>query len=65
LRFLKAFADEGVNIISLGAGYDSTFFWLSDTIEKGGEVGGFTKDKLTYIEIDFDDIVTKKINIIK
>ena len=30
LRFLKAYGavNQKVNIVSLGAGYDSTYFWL-------------------------------------
>jgi len=27
-RFLAKYADTRVNIVSLGAGYDSTYFWL-------------------------------------
>ena len=40
------------NIVSLGAGYDSTYFWL-----KSQEV---SKD-VCYIEIDYPDVIKKKI----
>ena len=53
-RFLEQFPSS--NIVSLGAGYDSTFFWLkSQNLSTG----------ITYIEIDFLDVVTKKIKTIK
>ena len=44
------------NIISLGSGYDSSFFWLKNQ--------QLSKD-VCYIEMDFDDVVTKKIKTIK
>jgi hypothetical protein len=40
----------------LGAGYDSTFFWLKSQ--------NLTTE-VTYVEIDFLDVVTKKIKTIK
>lgn len=53
-RFLEQFPDS--NIVSLGAGYDSTFFWLkSQNLTTG----------ITYVEIDFPDVVVKKIKTIK
>lgn len=50
----------------MGAGYDTTYFWLHDSILNGEikDVGDL-KDKVTYVEIDFDDIVLKKIHTIK
>ena len=56
LRFLKAntSANQKVNIVSLGAGYDSTYFWLR-------KHHGITHDTVDYIEFDFDDVVKKKI----
>ena len=53
-RFLDQFPYS--NIVSLGAGYDSTFFWLKSQ--------KLTTD-VTYVEIDFLDVVTKKIKTIK
>lgn len=29
-QFLSVYGDQQVNIVSLGAGYDSTFFWLKE-----------------------------------
>lgn len=58
LRFLNAFKDsEKVNILSLGCGYDSTFFWL---LECHPELSS----KMCYIEIDYDQVVNKKIETI-
>ena|SRR5438105_5425541 len=55
-----------INIVSLGAGYDTTYFWLHDSIYNGEikDVGDL-REKVTYVEIDFDDIVLKKIHTIK
>lgn len=66
IRFLQAHKDQNINIISLGAGYDTTYFWLHDAIAYGEikDVGNL-KDKVSYIEIDFDDIVLRKIHTIK
>ena len=60
LRFLKAntSANQKVNIVSLGAGYDSTYFWLR-------KHHGITHDTVDYIEFDFDDVVKKKIQTIR
>jgi tRNA wybutosine-synthesizing protein 4 len=44
------------NIISLGAGFDSTFFWL-----KAAKIS----DKVCYIEVDYPDVVRKKIQVIR
>lgn len=64
LKFLKAYHDKEINILSLGSGYDSTFFWLHDSLQKG-EIKDITLEKLTYIEVDFTEVVVKKINIMK
>lgn len=64
-KFLDAYRDsDKINIVSLGAGYDTTYFWLIDAIEKG-EIKNFKKEKLAYIEIDFDEVAMKKTHIIK
>lgn len=47
-----------VNVVSLGAGYDSTYFWL-----KNNDAG--IDEKVDYIEIDFEHVVKKKVAIIK
>lgn len=52
--------------MSLGAGFDTTYFWLHESIANGEIKNvGDLKDKVTYVEIDFDDIVIKKIHTIK
>jgi len=40
-----------VNILSLGAGYDSTYFWLKSQN---------LATEIDYIEVDFPDLVQKK-----
>ena len=42
-----------MNILSLGAGFDTTYFWL-----KGANAD--LDEQVTYVEIDFKDVVTKK-----
>lgn len=46
LRFQKLF--EKVNIVSLGAGYDSTYFWLKSLK---------LDTQIDYIEIDFPQLI--------
>lgn len=54
VRFVTQFRE--CNIISLGAGFDSTYWWLkSQQIES----------KVTYIEIDYPDVIKKKLEAIK
>ena len=57
-RFLAAFKEsERIQILSLGAGFDITYFWLRDQ---------FPSDKnLKYFEVDFNDVVEKKIQMIQ
>ena len=53
-KFLSAFKEsETVQILSLGAGFDVTYFWLRDVAP--GE------KNLRYYEVDFRDVVEKKI----
>jgi O-methyltransferase involved in polyketide biosynthesis len=54
LRFVNKFKD--CNIISLGAGFDSTFWWLK-------ALG--LDSKVCYVEIDYPDVITKKLDAIK
>jgi hypothetical protein len=49
--------DKKVNIVSLGAGYDSTFFWLKKCNEHAGCIN-------SYVELDFAEVVTKKADFI-
>ena len=60
LRFIKANAgaNQKVNVVSLGAGYDSTYFWLR-------QHHGITDATLDYIELDFSDVIKKKLQTIK
>ena len=58
-RFLATYVGVSkVNIVSLGAGYDSTYFWLN---KNDPEIDS----KIDYIEIDFEHIVKRKVSIIK
>lgn len=65
-RFLNAFADtEGpIQILSLGAGYDILYFWIKDQIASGA-LPASLKDRVTYVEVDYFDVVDKKIQAIK
>ena len=64
LRYLKAHKDQNVNILSLGAGFDTTYFWLEDVLGKE-DLAELNPGLITYIEVDFDEIVEKKIHMIK
>jgi tRNA wybutosine-synthesizing protein 4 len=46
IKFIKMF--DKVNILSLGAGYDSTYFWLKSQN---------LATVVDYIEVDFPDLV--------
>ena len=54
-RLINTFP-EGVNVVSLGAGYDSTFFWLKQNK---------LNENVCYVEIDYTDVVMTKIKKIK
>ena len=63
LNFLDAYATiSPVNILSLGAGYDTTVFWLHEVA--GGKYAEVAKNNLTYIELDYDQVVNRKIEVI-
>ena len=52
-RFLAQYSGTRVNIVSLGAGYDTNYFWLK---KENAEI-----DLLVdYIEVDFSAVVKKK-----
>jgi len=58
-RFLAQYeGSTKVNILSLGAGYDSSYFWLKRAHPD-------IDSKLDYIEIDFSHVVKRKATIIK
>mmetsp|Transcript_3529 Transcript_3529/g.4718 ORF Transcript_3529/g.4718 Transcript_3529/m.4718 type:complete len:161 (-) Transcript_3529:550-1032(-) len=57
-RFLAQYADSKVNIVSLGAGYDSTYFWLKQAQPD-------LDTKVDYIEIDFAQVVKRKSTLIR
>lgn len=64
-RFLNAYNQaDRINIVSLGAGYDTTFFLLQDEISKG-TLPTNLKGKICVVEIDFHEVVAKKISVIK
>ncbi len=50
--------------MSLGAGYDTTYLWLKEQIGKE-EMAEMQGKMFTYVEVDFDEIVLKKIHLIK
>lgn len=59
-----AFADKGpVNVLSLGAGYDTTVFWLQEV--NNGQLGEIARSNVTFIEVDYDQVVNRKIKIIQ
>ena len=45
-RFMQQYAASKVNIVSLGAGYDTTYFWLKQRLPD-------LDQKVDYVEIDF------------
>ena len=58
-RFLAENSESGrVNILSLGAGYDSTYFWLKSKTPD-------LDSKVDYIEIDFPQVVKRKATLIR
>ena len=59
MKFLQVFqACDNVNIISLGCGYDVTYYWLLQLYPE-------LREKLSYVEIDYDRVVNQKIEVIK
>lgn len=58
VKFLTAWQQTPKTILNLGAGYDSNFFWLHDHHPN-------LVSQLTWIEVDFDSVVERKIEIIK
>lgn len=60
LRFMTLNKSK-VNVVLLGAGYDSTYFWLRQQLG----VETTTSKQLDWIEVDFQDVVSKKTKIIR
>ena len=60
-RFTQAALDQGaerVQIVNLGAGFDTTFFWLSKQLSEA-QLG-----RLRWVEVDFEQVMTKKVSLI-
>lgn len=55
---MAQYADTRVNVVSLGAGYDTTYFWLK-------KANPDIDSKVDYIEIDFAQVVKRKATLIK
>ena len=59
-NFIEKFKDEPeIQILSLGAGLDTNFFFFEENIE------AFKKANIKYFEVDFQDISAHKISVIK
>ena len=57
-RFLAQYHDTKVNVVSLGAGFDSTYFWLK---KNDPEIDS----RIDYVEIDFASVVKRKASLIR
>lgn len=53
-----------IQILSLGAGFDTTYFWIKDLIASG-VFPATLGEQLRYFEADFHDVVEKKIQFIQ
>ena len=59
-NFINKFKDESeIQILSLGAGLDTNFFYFQENIES------FKNANIKYYEVDFQDIWIQKISVIK
>eukprot|EP00747_Dinoflagellata_sp_TGD_P166217 gnl/TRDRNA2_/TRDRNA2_188668_c0_seq1.p1 gnl/TRDRNA2_/TRDRNA2_188668_c0~~gnl/TRDRNA2_/TRDRNA2_188668_c0_seq1.p1 ORF type:complete len:360 (+),score=51.66 gnl/TRDRNA2_/TRDRNA2_188668_c0_seq1:126-1205(+) len=55
-RFLeRAPAGRGVQIVNLGAGFDTLYFWIRENT-------ALWRDDLVYFEVDFPEILSKKVS---
>jgi tRNA wybutosine-synthesizing protein 4 len=67
-RFLRHYATkedvEKIQIVSLGAGYDVSFFWIQDLIAIGA-LPESLRERLQFTEVDYFDVTEKKISLIK
>lgn len=57
LRFVQEAPAGGVQVVNLGAGFDTLYFWLR-------EDAGRWRDDLFYFEVDFPEVLSKKISAI-
>jgi len=58
LRFVQeAPAKKGVQVVNLGAGFDTLYFWLREDASRW-------RDDLIYFEVDFPEVLGKKISAI-
>jgi len=48
-------AGKGVQIVNLGAGFDTSYFWLREDEARW-------RDDLTYFELDFPEVLSKKVS---
>jgi len=51
-------ANKQVQIVSLGAGFDTLYFWTKDQI-----MGRSLSKNLLFVEIDFKEVMQRKINL--
>lgn len=60
VKFLTAFAnsDKPRTVLNLGAGYDTTFFWIHDRHPELAQ-------NLVWIDVDYDQVVEKKTQTIR
>eukprot|EP00929_Paragymnodinium_shiwhaense_P008190 TRINITY_DN112132_c0_g1_i1.p1 TRINITY_DN112132_c0_g1~~TRINITY_DN112132_c0_g1_i1.p1 ORF type:complete len:371 (+),score=96.65 TRINITY_DN112132_c0_g1_i1:95-1207(+) len=58
LKFLKECPPGGCQIVNLGAGMDSLFFWLRDSEERW-------REDLVCFEVDFPEVLSRKLHAIQ
>mmetsp|Transcript_97083 Transcript_97083/g.153069 ORF Transcript_97083/g.153069 Transcript_97083/m.153069 type:complete len:381 (-) Transcript_97083:54-1196(-) len=58
VRFLERCPPGGVQIVNLGAGFDTLYFWLRENPK-------YWRDDLVYFEVDFPEVLSKKVSAIK
>ncbi|CAK9068657.1 unnamed protein product [Durusdinium trenchii] len=57
LRFLQRAPAGGVQVVNLGAGFDTLYFWLREDPQRW-------REDLVYFEVDFPEVLSKKISAI-
>ena len=57
-KFVNTFKDDQIQILSLGAGYDTVYFWLHDVM-------GEDINRVKVVEVDYRDVTEQKIQVIK
>jgi len=58
-NFLQKYKSSSVQILSLGAGFDTNFFYYEENEAE------FKENNVKYYEVDFPDICAQKVNFIK